>query len=104
MLERGAYPYASFPLKKLVFGMPETAAGSTQTLVTLLAATRSDEPAFQVEETGAGKVRVTASGEGFSNLKAEDGDLKVEASGDCFDVQFAEKPDLPEALRSRSAE
>jgi hypothetical protein len=43
-----AYPYATFPLVKLVYSLPDVTAGTTHTLATLLETSRSAEPAYQL--------------------------------------------------------
>ena len=103
VLESGAYPYASWPLKKLTFKMPGVDAGRTMCLATLLAATRSPDPAFCVTEPEASRVRVEAIGDGLPDLDVEDGDLSVRGDGSSLEVKFAPTPDVPDALRDRSA-
>jgi len=102
-LESGAYPYAKFPLKKLIFQMPGVEAENWLCLVTLLAATRSAEPAYCVKEPEPGLVRVEALHNEIPDLSADNNDLSVRATASRMEVRFDPKPDLPETLHVWSA-
>ena len=99
VLESGAYPYASFPLTKLVFQMTDVEAGQRSCLVTLLAATRSHEAACRVHEPEPGLVVVTPADGRIPDLSVEDGDLLVRTGGGSLEIRFAPEPGMPEALR-----
>jgi hypothetical protein len=101
--ESGAYPYASFPLTKLMFRMPEIEAGGSACLATLLAATREPGPIYQVSEPAPGEVRIEDDDEAFSGLRIDDQDLSVRGDGSGLEVRFAEVPDVPESLRAWAA-
>ncbi len=102
-IESGAYPYATFPLTKLMFRMPETESGGSACLATLLAATRSPDPAYRVSEPEPGVVRIVTADEPFPDLSVDDQDLCVRSDGSQLQVRFTEVPEVPENLRAWSA-
>ena len=102
-IESGAYPYASFPLTKLMFRMPDTAAGCSACLATLLAVTRAPGPAYHVAEPGPGVVRVKTTTDPFPDLRVDNQDLSVRADGSELEVRFSELPEVPGSLRAWSA-
>jgi hypothetical protein len=103
-LERGTYPYAEFPLTKLVFQMPSVEVDQWLCLNTLLAATLSTESAFRVHEPEPGLVRVYALQIKLPNLHLDDQDLSVRVTESYLEVRFNPKPSLPEALQAWSAD
>ena len=102
-IESGAYPYASFPLTKLMFRMPGLEAGRSACLATLLAVTRAPGPAYQVAEPEPGVVRVKTTTDPFPDLRVDNQDLSVRADGSELEVRFSEVPEVPESLRAWSA-
>ena len=103
VLEGGHYPYATFPLTKLTYRMPDVEAGRSCCLFTLLAATRSDDAAHGLREPEPGRVCVDATAGSLPDLQVDDRDLSVRARGLSLEVRFAEVPPLPEALQRWSA-
>ena len=102
-LESGAYPYAKFPLTKLIFQMPDVEAGRWFCLNTLLSATCLNEAAYRVHEPDPGLVCVEAIHGKLPDLCVDDGDLSVRVTDSYMKVRFDPKPGLPEALRVWSA-
>ncbi|MDP6040922.1 MAG: hypothetical protein QGG64_20400, partial [Candidatus Latescibacteria bacterium] len=103
VLESGRYPYATFPLIKLRFHMPDGEKNRTCCLATLLAASRSPDPEFCLHHSESGCVQVESLQNDLPDLDLNDGDLSIKASSSSLEIQFSEIPDLPDALRSRSA-
>ncbi len=103
VLESGAYPYATFPLAKLMFHMPGVEAGESACLATLLAATRSNEPDYSVSEPEPGLVRVEATDGRLPDLRVDDQDLSVRSDASSLEVRFADAPEVPAVLRSWAA-
>jgi len=104
VLGSGEYPYAEFPLAKLVFRMPEVEAGHTCCLATLLAATHSPDPACRVQQPEPGLVCVTSL-RGLSSMDGpldpvRDLDLSIRSVSASVEVRFAETPPLPGELGS----
>ena len=103
ILESGAYPYAKFPLTKLIFHLPGVEAGRWLCLNTLLAATHLAEPAYRVNEPEHGLICVESLHNGLPDLCMDDQDLSVSVTASRLEVRFDPKPNLPEALRDWSA-
>ena len=103
VLESGAYPYAQFPLTKLIFQMPGIEAGQSFCLSTLLAATRLPEAAYHVREPEPGLICVEALHDQFTNIRVDDQDLSVRVSASSLEVRFAPIPNLPTPLHAWSA-
>ncbi|MFC1712381.1 hypothetical protein ACFL6S_01865 [Candidatus Poribacteria bacterium] len=102
-LDSGAYPYAEFPLKRLIFQMPDVEVGGSLCLSTLLAVTRSAEPAYRVRESEPGLICVDALHSKLPDLRMDDQDLSVRVDASRLEVRFDPKPSLPEALHAWSA-
>jgi len=98
ILERGAYPYATFPLTKLIFQMPGVEIDQSVCLFTLLAANHLPEAIYHVHEPKVGLVCVESLHSQFPNLSINDRDLSVHASASSLEVQFSPIPNVPEAL------
>ena len=81
--------------------MPETTAGKTFCLATLLAATREGKPPFEIQEPEPGKVRLKGNHPG--KLELTDGDLSVRTEGGGITVRFAETPAVPDDLQDLQA-
>jgi hypothetical protein len=88
VLESGSYPFATFPLAKLVFHMPGVGVGETHCLGTLLAATRGDL-AFTVSQPEPGCIRIAGPHEQARGTKIADRDLDVRIDDGQCDVRFA---------------
>jgi hypothetical protein len=104
ILESGAYPYAAFPLAKLIFQMPSAEAGQSFCLSTLLAANHLPEPAYRVREPEPGLVCVEAIRGGLPDLSMDDQDLSVRVTASSLEVRFDLEPNLPEVLHAWSAD
>ncbi len=102
-LESGDYPFATFPLPKLIVRMPELEAGRTVCLATLLAATRSSEAVYRVREPEPGRIRIEGNHGQPSNLSIDDQDFTVHVDGDALEATFGETPDVPGVLKAWSA-
>ena len=103
VLESGEYPYATFPLARLVFEMPNVEAGQTSCLATLFAASRPNDAAYRVSEPEPGLIRVAGPHGQASKMRVDDGDLSVQAAGSSLEVRFAASPEAPRPLRAFSA-
>ena len=103
ILESGAYPYAKFPLTKLIFHLPGVEAGRWLCLNTLLAATHLAEPAYQVSEPEPGLICVESLHNRLPDLCMDNQDLSVRVKTSCLEVRFDMELNLPEALRDWSA-
>lgn len=88
-----AYPYASFPLTKLVFELPELTAGDVQVSATLLAAGEPDIP-YSLNDTNDG-LQVRGP---HPTLTYEDQDLVCELSDEVATLHVARFPELPEVF------
>lgn len=99
VLESGAYPYAKWPLKKLMHKMPAIPRGGTGCLAVLLAATREDEPAYRISEPSPGLVRIETADGGLPALSINDDDLSIRGGGSAIEIGFGRAPDLPLSLR-----
>jgi hypothetical protein len=97
-LDGGSYPYASFPLAKLVFHMPELGAGQTNCLGTLLAATRSHETQYMVSQPEPGRIIVEGPHELNMGLKIKNKDLSVRVNRKQCEVRFNSVPEIPVSL------
>jgi len=93
ILEGEDYPYATFPLPKLVFHMPAPEAGPVHCLAMLLAATRSSEPAYAIEQPEPGLIIIEGPHEQQQGLQAEDRDLAVRIDRGACEVRFAAVPE-----------
>ena len=102
-LESGDYPFATFPLPKLIVRMPEIEAGRTACLATLLATTRSSEAVYRVREPEPGRIRIEGDHGQPSDLSIDDQDFTVRVDGDALEVTFGETPDVPGVLKAWSA-
>jgi len=67
-------------------------------LVTLLAATRDEKPAFDITEDDTGVIRVAGDLGLSGNLSAKDEDLSIRAEGSSMEIRCGDVPALPEAL------
>ena len=100
VLDSGDYPYADFPLTKLVFHAPSVGAGETHMLATLLAA--SDGPAkYTIAQPDAQRITVEGA-HGQHAITLDDADLSIRADGSACEVHFDALPALPEPLRALS--
>ena len=102
VLQGDAYPYADFPIKKVVYRMPDAAQGGHHCLATLLAARADEAPAHRITEPEPGRFRVEGGIGGFPEAEMEDGDLKVRASGDSLEVSLSREPPTPGELETWS--
>ena len=103
ILESGSYPYADFPLPKLIFQMPDVNASQWLCLSTLLTATRMPEPAYRLYEPKPGLVRIEAIHDKLTDLNVNDKDLSIKTTESFLDARFNTKPILPEILHHWSA-
>jgi len=103
VLGSGAYPYARFPLKKLIFQMPGVEVSTSLCLNTLLAATHLTEPDYRVRESEPGLVRVEALHSKLPDLYVDDQHISVRVTASCLEVRFNPKPGLPKSLHAWSA-
>jgi len=99
VLGRGSYPFATFPLAKLVFHLPGVGAGQTHCLATLLAATRS-EAEYTISQPEPGRILVAGPHEHDQGLKMEDLDLAVRIDHAGCEVRFAPAPEIPKPLEN----
>ncbi len=93
-LNPGVYPYAEFPLTKLVSHAPGIGAGRSSTLVNLLAAHRGTSE-YSLESPRENQVIVKGPVSASQRTKVVDGDLSVNGRNGQCDVRFADVPDLP---------
>jgi hypothetical protein len=91
------YPYATFPLTKLVFRMPSTEVGKTYCLGTLFAATKSTRCAYVVSQEG-GSITVAGPHKGLSGLRVADRDLAISIKGNKCEVRFDAVPEVSKKL------
>ena len=102
VLDSGAYPYAAFPLPKLLYHAP-LQDGSKCRLVTLLAATRRQAPAFDITEDEDGVIRVTGDLGLQQPITMSDQDLQIQADGVSMEIRCQDTPQLPAQLRTLAA-
>ena len=102
-LDSGAYPYASFPLQKLIFRMPDVHVGWTYCLATLLAATDAPAPEYVMSQPEPGMICVDGSFGPDDGLRIGDGDVSIRVDGTRLEVRYAALPDVPKALCGWSA-
>lgn len=100
-LTSDAYPYANFPLKKLIYTVPSFEAGQSHALATLLAATTEAKPAYTIAQPEPGHIRIEGAHEA-KNVQMNDGDLAVGITHGACEVRFAHMPAVPEALRGET--
>ena len=103
VLKSGAYPYATFPLTKLIFQMPGVEDGLTFTLSTLLAASRSSEISYQIQEPSSGRVRIDSPDGGLPELHVDNQDLSVRSAATSLEVSFSPDLQIPDALAAWEA-
>ncbi len=98
VLGDGSYPYATFPLAKLVFRLPSLEEAQTCCLATLFTADR-----------GTSNVRITQPTpgslviEGLQGKECQtctDQDLRITLESGCCRIEYAPIPEVPEALRA----
>lgn len=94
VLEDGSYPYADFPLTKLVFTLPDIGAGQAHCLATLLAATSSPDPQYVISQPESGRIIIEGTHEN-ENLKIRNKDLKVSVNQEKCEVRFNATPEIP---------
>lgn len=92
LLSSGQYPYATFPLTKLIYQPPGLTRGQTHTLTTLLTVGRTAGPSFTLAQPKAGFVRVTGDRANCSGLEHRDGDLSLRTDGMSLEIGFAPMP------------
>jgi hypothetical protein len=97
-LNSGEYPYASFPLTKLIYTMPHVDAGETTCLATLLAASESERP-FSITQPGSGHIVIEGLHDSESDVSIEDGDLSIQVQKNLCQIKFAHIPEIPPALQ-----
>lgn len=95
VLEDGSYPYATFPLAKLVFTLPDIGAGQAHCLATLLAATSSPDPQYVISQPEPGRIIIEGGHESNENLKIRNKDLMVSIKKGQCDVRFDAIPEIP---------
>ena len=98
----GGYPYATFPLPKLLYKAPLT-DGPGCRLVTLLAATLSPTPSFDIAEADDGTIQVEGDLGLLRPMLVNDGDLEIRAEDGAMEIRVGETPGLPDALKGFSA-
>ena len=103
MLESGRYPYASFPLIKLIFDLPDVQEGRAHCLTTLMSATQAPNPRYGLKQIEPGRLAITCFDGAFPALSVDDGDFVIRASETALNLHYAPVPELPSALRSLSA-
>jgi len=92
------YPYASFPLTKLVFHIPAVKAGQAYCLGTLLAATRSaTRPDYTIAQE-PGSITIEGPHKGLNGLRVVDRDLVICVKGKKCEVRFAAVPETSKKL------
>lgn len=100
VLDSGRYPYAAFPLKKLLFHMPDAAPGQAHCLGTLLSASRS-APRYAVVQPEDGLIAVEGPHRSVQGERIDDGDLTIRVEVSRCEVRFAPAPQLPPELAGR---
>lgn len=103
VLHGDAYPYADFPLKKVVYRMPTPAVGGHLCLATLLAATPEPAPRYRVEAEGALQFVVESEARDFREEAIEEDGLTLRTSGHALKLSLADDPSLPSDLDAWSA-
>lgn len=93
VLEGGEYPYATFPLAKLVFEAPGVEAGQTHRLVTFLSAFKEGEEGRQISQDSDGTIRVDGLREVSGGF--EDADLKVSLRDGRLAIKCDTVPSVP---------
>ena len=99
VLADGSYPFATFPLAKLVFHLPGVGVGQTHCLGTLLAATRS-EAEYAISQPGPGRILVAGPHGQDPECRIEDRDLAVHIGQGRCEVRFAAAPEIPKSLEN----
>lgn len=87
-----AYPYATFPLVKLVYKFPDTRPGSTHTLATLLAASHNQSPQYTLARASDGKLRVVGKHDRCAGTHLHDSDFHATSDNHGCDVSFDAVP------------
>jgi hypothetical protein len=103
VLESGSYPFASFPLAKLTFNIPEIAAGQTHHFATLLAAGTSRNPIYEISQPTSGTLRIDSAGDKFPLLDLADQDVSVKSASAQLEFRYSETPEIPDALKPYGA-
>lgn len=91
VLEDGSYPYATFPLAKLVFHLPGVGAGQTHCLGTLLAATKA-ETQYVISQPEPGRIQVEGPHGLERSIKFKNRDLEVQCDRHSCDLRFDPNP------------
>jgi len=102
VLEEGAYPFASFPLVKIVYSVPSVECGQTHNLATLLAATRSTS-AYAIAQPESGRLVVQGPHDVSHDRSVDDQDLTARVFADRCEFCFAPVPTVPQTLRNWAA-
>ena len=101
VLRGDAYPYADFPIKKVIYRMP--GSGTRHCLATLLSATSAAEPVYRIEEPEPGQYRVTCATGNFPEEVVTEGDIAVRAKGSTLQLRISQIPKVPRDLAAWSA-
>ena len=102
ILESNAYPYASFPLAKLIFHMPSPERGNKYCLGTLFAATRSTAGAYKIAQ-GNGAITIEGPHKGLSGLRVAGRDLSESIKGNKCEVRFDAVPEAGKKISDWAA-
>lgn len=94
-LEDGSYPYATFPLTKLVFNLPDVGAGQAHCLSTLLSATSSSDAQYVISQSEPGRIIVEGLHELRESLKLKNKDLAVRVNRSQCEIRFDVIPEIP---------
>ena len=103
ILGSAGYPYAEYPPHRLILTPPSLEPGGSFRLATLLAATTSDTPAFQLAEPAPGKYNVGGAPGLSPGARCESGGLRIEVTEGGVTVTAGEPPAAPPGLNGLCA-
>jgi hypothetical protein len=101
VLGSGGYPYASFPLTKLLLHLPSTTAGTSHAQATLFAAHRG-QPSHQLAQPEPGMLVISGDHEAATGSHELGAGVRVTAKQDRMEVRFDAQPVVPAPLSSLS--
>ena len=94
VLGSGAYPFARFPLQKLVYELPSVARGQAHFLVTLLSA-HHGQPTHELTPSQPGQVTVKGEQGVTRTVRLVDQDLSLEVNATACVIGFGKIPLAP---------
>ncbi len=98
VLEGGGYPYATFPLAKLVFRLPSLEEGQPLCLATLFTADRGIST-VRLTQPALGRLVIEGL-QGEERQVCTDQDLRITLEPDHCQIEYAPIPEVPEALHT----